>query len=177
MALQLPERAERLVDRDGVRAAYDRMAAAINAHYGNESIVMLVVMNGGLFPAAHLAERLDLPVVMDYLHVTRYRSGTRGGMLEWIARPRHPLVDHHVLVVDDILDEGPTLAAILQYCVDAGAASVRSAVLVLKEHDRRLPSLKADFVGLTTTDRYLFGCGMDYHDHYRHVPEIWAVDP
>ena len=176
MTLQLPRGAFRLVEEAAVRAAYDQMAQAINDDYGDQPIVMLIVMNGGLVAATHVAERLQLPVVFDYVHVSRYRGETRGGTLHWIARPRRELAGEHVLVVDDILDEGNTLAAIVQHCVDAGAASVRTAVLVHKLHDRRIEGVVADYIGLDVQDHYVFGCGMDVDENYRHLPEIWAVD-
>ena len=80
-----------------------------------------------------------------------------------------------VLVVDDILDEGLTLAAILAYCHEQGASAVYSAVLVEKLHKRRASGLAADFVGVQVEDRYVFGYGMDYHGYWRNVKGIYAV--
>ncbi|MDX1568853.1 MAG: hypoxanthine-guanine phosphoribosyltransferase [Xanthomonadales bacterium] len=178
MPLQLPDSAELVVSAAEVEAAYDRMAAEINGQYGEEPLLLLTVMNGGMIAAAHLAVRLNMPVQLDYLHVSRYRGATRGGdELHWIHRPQHELADRNLLIVDDILDEGPTLGAIIRYCEEHGAASVRSAVLVAKRHDRRVPGIHADFVGLEVEDRYLFGCGMDYKDDFRHLPAIYAIDP
>lgn len=171
----IPEGAERIATVEEVREAYARMAEAVNDRYGNQEIVLVVVMNGGLICAAHLAERLGMPVLFDYLHVSRYRGETRGDALHWIARPQQDLRDRHVLIVDDILDEGPTLGAILQYCQDAGAATVAAAVLVEKSHGRRVPGVNADFVGLQVPDRYVFGCGMDLREGLRHLPDIWAL--
>ena len=175
MSLQLPAGARILVGRDEVAAAYDRMARAVTDAYEGREILLLVVMNGGVMAAVHLAERLELPVVLDYLHVSRYRGGTRGGTLHWIARPQQELAGRDVLVVDDILDEGHTLAAIVQHCRDVGAASVRTAVLVGKRHERRVPGITADFTGLEIDDHYIFGCGMDYEEGFRHLPDIWAL--
>jgi hypoxanthine phosphoribosyltransferase len=79
-----------------------------------------------------------------------------------------------VLVVDDILDEGLTLAALKEYCLEAGAAAVHAAVLIRKELPSP-PATEADFVGLTVEDRYVFGYGMDYKDYLRNAPGIFAV--
>ena len=80
-----------------------------------------------------------------------------------------------VVIVDDILDEGGTLAAILEYCREAGARSVSSCVLVDKKHDRKAyPGFKADFCGLDVEDRFLFGFGMDYKGYWRNAPGIYA---
>ena len=114
-------------------------------------------------------------VLENYLHATRYQ-GTRGGaVLKWITRPSQDLRGRTVLVVDDILDEGLTLAAILDYCREQGASAVYSAVLVEKKHDRKAANQQADFVGLHIEDRYVFGYGMDYHGYLRNVKGIYAV--
>jgi len=164
-----------LFGEDEVQAALDRMATAISADLEGSDPLLLCVMNGGLYTMAELARRLAFPLQMDYLQATRYRGRTTGSEVAWLARPQHALRNRHLLVVDDILDEGQTLAAILQYCRDAGAASVRSAVLVQKRHQRLADGVRADYVGLQVPDRYVFGCGMDYHDYLRNLPSIHAV--
>ena len=80
-----------------------------------------------------------------------------------------------VLIVDDILDEGLTLDAIVGYCRQQGAKEVHSAVLVEKNHARRANHISATFTGLQVDDRYVFGCGMDYKGYMRNLPEIYAI--
>jgi hypoxanthine phosphoribosyltransferase len=80
-----------------------------------------------------------------------------------------------VLVLDDILDEGHTLAAIIESLTKQEAASVKVAVLAEKLHQRKAPDVRADFVGVTVPDRYVFGCGMDYKSYWRQLPAIYAV--
>jgi len=135
---------------------------------------VLVVMNGGLIPAGLLLPRLAFPLKVDYLHATRYRERTFGTDLKWIKEAEEPLAGRHLLVIDDILDEGHTLAAILEHCRAAGAAEVLSAVLLKKEHGRSI-GLEADFTGLQVPDRYLFGYGMDYGGYWRNAPGIFAL--
>lgn len=173
--LEAWRRAERLYGAAEVEAALDGMADAITERLGRSNPVVLCVMLGGLVPAGRLVTRLDFPLSLDYVHATRYRGGTKGKELEWIAWPRTPLEGRTVLVVDDILDEGVTLAAILQRCREAGAASVHSAVLVDKRIGRPRALERADFTGLTVPDRYVFGYGMDYRGYLRNVPGIYAL--
>ncbi|MCU7810370.1 MAG: hypoxanthine-guanine phosphoribosyltransferase, partial [Candidatus Thiodiazotropha sp. (ex Notomyrtea botanica)] len=109
-----------------------------------------------------------------YVHATRYRGEMSGADLEWIGQPSTSLKEEVVLVIDDILDEGITLAAIVKACHEAGASAVYSAVLVEKVHDRS-NGYKADFVGLEVEDRYVFGFGMDYKGYLRNVPAILAI--
>ena len=169
-------RGAELADRGAVEQALDRMAAEIERDLGDRDPLVLAVMIGGLMPTAWLLQRLAFPLQLDYVHASRYRGGTRGGQeIDWIARPRTPLAGRAVLVVDDILDEGHTLAAIVADCRAHGAAAVRSAVLVEKLHERRAPGLQADYTGLQLGDRYLFGCGMDYHERHRQYPAVYAL--
>jgi len=166
--------ADQLCTQEQVEAALDSMAADIEQAISGRNPLLLCVMTGGLIVSSELFTRLQFPVQLDYLHATRYQ-GTKGGkVLKWITRPSENLKGRTVLVVDDILDEGLTLAAILDYCHAQGAAAVYSAVLVEKVHQRKA-DLKADFVGLRVEDRYLFGYGMDYHGYLRNVKGIYAV--
>jgi hypoxanthine phosphoribosyltransferase len=158
-----------------VEAALDRMAAAIAGRLEGANPVVLGVMVGGVVPLGCLLPRLDFPLQVDYLHVTRYRGDVRGGTLDWRARPSTPLEGRSVLVVDDILDEGATLTAILDHCRAAGAREVLSAVLVEKLHDRKPGIRHADVTGLEVPDRYVFGYGMDYRGYLRNARGIYAV--
>jgi hypoxanthine phosphoribosyltransferase len=159
-----------------VDAAFDRMAREITGELADRNPLLLAVMLGGMIPAARLVCRLDFPVDLDYVHATRYQGDVRGRDLDWVAHPRESLAERTVLVVDDILDEGVTLAAIVAHCREAGASAVYSAVLVDKDHDRKAAGLqRADFTGLTVPDRYVFGCGMDYRGQFRHLRGIYAV--
>jgi hypoxanthine phosphoribosyltransferase len=165
-----------LVSRSEVQAAIARMAAAINDHYGDRSLVLLVVMTGALMPAAWLAARLKMPLCMDFIHVTRYDGATEGGEIAFRVPPRLDLKGQNVLVVEDIFDVGLTLQAIVRHCQLLGARSVRSAVLVRKIHARETTGETPEFIGLDVPDRYVFGCGMDAYEHWRHLDEIRALE-
>ncbi|HEY0721464.1 MAG TPA: hypoxanthine-guanine phosphoribosyltransferase [Gammaproteobacteria bacterium] len=173
-AQRVYKEAECLHDRTEVETAIKRMAGEITAALQGENPLVLCVMSGALIPAGILLTHLDFPLELDYVHATRYCGATAGGGLNWLARPRTRLRDRTVLVVDDILDEGVTLAAILDDCRKQGAHKVLSAVLVEKKHQRK-NGLKADFVGLEVADRYIFGFGMDYKEYLRNAPGIFAV--
>ncbi|NHA15243.1 hypoxanthine-guanine phosphoribosyltransferase [Thioalkalivibrio sp. XN279] len=169
-------RADLLADPARVAQALDEMAVEIRRDLGEHDPVVLAVMVGGLLPTAWLLQRLAFPLQLDYVHATRYQGGTRGiAELEWVARPRTSLRGRSVLVVDDILDEGYTLDAILEDCRDRGATQVRSAVLIDKQHPRRYKNMQADYVGMKLEDRYLFGCGMDFHEHHRQHQGVYAL--
>jgi hypoxanthine phosphoribosyltransferase len=158
-----------------IRKAYDRLADRIALDYAGKHPLVLCVMIGGVHATSEITQRLTIPLQIDYLHATRYRGETTGGELHWKAHPDISVKDRDVLVIDDILDEGHTLAAILKALREQGAASVRTAVLAEKIHNRKAPGIAADYVGVMVEDRYVFGCGMDYKSYWRQLPAIYAV--
>ncbi|MCM0613520.1 hypoxanthine-guanine phosphoribosyltransferase [Marinobacter sediminum] len=168
--------ADCLVDEQQVQAAIRNMADDISGRLRDSNPLLFCVMNGGLILTGQLLPQLKFPVQAEYLHATRYRQETTGGILEWKLRPDADMKDRTILIVDDILDEGTTLCAIADYCLAHGAKEVLTAVLVDKKHERKAhPNLKADFTGLEVEDRFLFGYGMDYKGYWRNAPGIYAV--
>ena len=174
-AQQVLQQADCLHDAQAVAAAYDRMAAAIAAEYAGKNPLFLCVMIGGAIPAAEILRRVQIPFELDYLHATRYRGETTGSSIQWKVFPAISLRQRHVLIIDDILDEGHTLKAIQDFLLAQECLSFKTAVLADKIHDRKAPGVKAEFVGLRVEDRYVFGCGMDYKSYWRQLPGIWAV--
>lgn len=156
--------------------ALDRMGQEITERLKDKNPLILCVMTGALIPMGHLLTRLHFPLQIDYIHATRYRGTTRGGDLHWLVEPRNCLKNRTILVIDDIMDGGLTLAAIIDYCKQAGANDVYTAVMVNKERIREKGvNFEPDFVGVTTEDKYLFGFGLDYEEYLRNVPGIYAV--
>lgn len=166
--------ADCLVSDAQMQQAYDRVAREITEQLVEARPLVLVVMTGGLIAAGQLLARLSFPLEVDYVHATRYR-GTQGGDIEWRARPTRDLSGRTVLIVDDLLDKGITLAAVRDWCHSVGAARVLLAVAAIKN----LPACNArptpDFVGVSIPDRFVFGEGLDYDGYYRNVRGIFAV--
>lgn len=175
---QVFETATCLYTTEQVEAALDKMATQIHAAISDTNPIVLCVMVGGMIPLGNLLTRIDFPLELDYLHATRYRGEIAGGELHWIHQANKSLAGRTVLVVDDVLDRGVTLKKIIDHCQQQGAAKVLSAVLVDKHQSRSPEGLaKADFVGLTVNDHYIFGYGMDYKNYLRNVPGIYKVAP
>jgi hypoxanthine phosphoribosyltransferase len=164
-----------IADKTEVEAAVERMATDINQYYGERPIILLVVMTGAIMPAAWIASRLKMPVQLDFVHATRYTGQTEGGEIDFRVPSRLNLQNHDVLIVDDIYDIGLTLQIIEKYCISRGANSVNSAVLVRKIHDRETTGNLPAFIGMNVEDKYIFGCGMDVYEHWRHLKEIRAL--
>jgi len=173
-AQQLLDNAECVASADTVRAVVNRLAGDISLTLGGEFPLVLAVMGGAVVFAGQLLPKLGFPLEFDYLHVTRYRGNTTGGGVEWRVLPGQNVVGRNVLVLDDILDEGETLAAIRDKLLGMGAARVWSAVLTDKDNGLDKP-IRADFVGLRVPNRYVFGCGMDAYGLWRNLPAIYAL--
>jgi len=166
--------AERLYAPEDIEAALERMAEAITRDLAAANPIVLCVLNGGIIVTGKLLPKLAFPLELDSAHATRYRGKTQGAELNWLYEPTTELQGRGVLLVDDVLDVGITLAEIRRYCLARGAAWVKIAVLV----DKKLSVQKlcqADYVGLSCEDRYLFGYGMDYKGYLRNAPGIFAV--
>lgn len=163
-----------LFNASQVEHVLDQMANQITSDLQDKNPLVLCVMTGGIIPTGHLLTRLNFPLQLDYIHATRYRGETSGGELHWLHEPVISLAGRNVLIIDDIFDEGLTLKAISEYCMEKGAGQVYSAVMVDKLHDRKA-DFKVDYIGIEIEDRYLFGFGMDYKNYLRNVGSIHAV--
>ena len=173
-AQQTLQNAECVHTQTVVEQALDQMASAITAQLSDKNPLLIGAMHGGLLPLSYLLQRLTFPLTIDYIHATRYQEDLSGHELVWQRTPNQSLTDRHVLLVDDILDEGHTLNSLISYCQNQQPASLQTAVLVQKQHTRGVhPTL--DYCGLNVPDRYVFGCGMDYKGYWRNLPAIYAV--
>jgi hypoxanthine phosphoribosyltransferase len=136
--------------------------------------LVLGVMRGGVVFAGHLLPQLRFPLEFDYLDVTRYGESIRGGAVTWRFGPADAVKGRVVLVLDDILDEGQTLAFIRERILAAGADAFYSAIFAEKNTGRPKP-ITPDFLGVTVPNRYVFGFGMDVRGAWRNLPAVYAL--
>jgi hypoxanthine phosphoribosyltransferase len=175
-ANNIKKNADLLVDESEILAAITKMGEEITAELDRANPVVLTIMNGGMIFAGQLLTKLQFPMEVGYIHATRYGNETTGAELNWIVKPQQSLKGRTVLLLDDILDEGITLAAIADYCRQQGAEKVLMAVLIEKLHLRKVvPGMRADFSALEVGDRFLFGYGLDYRGYWRNASSIYAV--
>lgn len=173
--LSIENNAELLYSQEEVEAALDRMAEEISARLWQANPVVLCVMIGGLVTCGKLLTRLHFPLQVDYLHASRYRNRTSGSHdISWLGKKPEHLAGRHILIVDDILDEGYTMQAIIDWCHQEQVASVLTATLLDKVTTRKT-AVTPDFCGFTIPDHYVFGYGMDYKSFLRNAAGIYAV--
>lgn len=172
-ATQIVEPAE---VQDAVRSVADQLNARFGAPGAAEFPLVLGVMGGAVVFTGTLLPQLAFPLEFDYIHVSRYGDDDRGGEIVWKVIPRQNVVGRKIVVVDDILDEGETLAHVKQRLLDMGAAEVIVAVFADKDLGRAKP-IQADLVGLTLPNKFVVGFGMDVYGYWRNLPGLWTIRP
>jgi hypoxanthine phosphoribosyltransferase len=173
-ALRMLREAELVCDAQCVEREVARVATEITAALGEQFPVVLSVMGGAAVFTGALLPRLAFPLEFGAIEVTRYNNDIQGRAITWRLPPRDIVRERVVLVIDDILDEGITLAAIQAKVLEMGATRVYSAVFADKDLGREKPA-RADFVGVVVPNRYVFGFGMDAYGLWRNLPAIYAL--
>ncbi|GAB3545270.1 hypoxanthine-guanine phosphoribosyltransferase [Noviherbaspirillum agri] len=169
---------ELIFDAAAVQQAVDKVAQQLNERFDNNADeafpLVLGVMGGAVVFCGQLLTRLNFPLEFDYMHVTRYGSKDQGGKIEWKVIPRSNVEGRTVLVLDDILDEGETLAHVKERLLEMGAAEVVLAVFADKAIGKAKP-VTADYIGLTLPNKFVVGYGMDAYGYWRNLREIRAI--
>src|SRR5687768_18507039 len=168
------EDSDLVADAQEVQAAVRRVATEIGQRLSGDYPLVLAVMGGAVVFAGQILPLLRFPLDFDYIHASRYGPETQASTIDWRVTPPQHLRGRSVLVLDDILDGGETMAAIRARVLDLGASAFHCAVLVEKMLARPKP-IAPDFVGLQIADRFVFGCGMDAKGYWRNLPEIRAM--
>ena len=173
-AQKILDEAEVVCSPEEVAIAVKRVAQEVRARLRDEFPVVLSVMGGAAVFTGNLLPLLDFPLEFSAIEVTRYANETQGREITWTLAPRDNVKGRTVLVIDDILDEGITLAAIRAKLVAMGSKTFLSAVFCDKDLGRAKP-IEADFVGVRVPNRYVFGFGMDAYGLWRNLPAVYAL--
>ena len=173
MSGSLPPGARCVFDAETVDVAVDRLAVEMALKLWDARPVIVCLMNGGLPFTADLLRRFHFDLELDYMHLSRYRHNT-GGEIRFVRRLQRPLTGRTVLLVDDVLDEGATLAAAQREVEAAAPAELLSAVLVRKA---TAAVTEVDYAALHGPDEFLVGRGMDCDGAFRQLSGIYALPP
>ena len=174
-ALATHQSSKLLFKQNEIDNGIEQIALSISKKISKNFPLVLCVMNGGLYFTGQLMRHWQFPLTLDYVHATRYRLSTLGSDVVWKAYPQNEIKNRHVVIVDDIFDQGFTLEEIKRYCVKQGAKSVTNCFLIRKSHNRRKADIEADFVALECDDFYIYGNGMDLKSHFRNLKDIYAL--
>lgn len=161
-----------LLSKEQIAQRVKEMADAMSEYYQGKEVVMVCILKGSITFFADLARELSIPLVYDFMCVSSYGSGTiSGGSVRILKDLTVDITDKHVLIVEDILDTGNTLSALLEQLEARRPASLKLCCL-LDKPDRRLKPIRADFTGFSIPDEFVIGYGLDYNEKYRQLPYV-----
>ena len=164
-----------LFDESTILRRLDELAAEISEEYRNRELTVIAILNGSIIFMADLLRRIRLPLQLDCLSVASYHGGTvTSGDLVFRQIALPDVRDRHILILDDILDSGVTLAAVREKLAAEHPRSIRICVLLRKVKGRLRP-VDADYVGVNIGDEFVVGYGLDYMEHYRNLPCIGVL--
>lgn len=175
----MPEAALRvLIPRDRIAARLDQLAHQVSADHAHAGEILLVgVLRGAFIFLADLSRRLTVPCAVDFIGLSRYEQGAQPSPgVRLIMDLRVNVAGRHVVVVEDIVDRGHTLAWLVGMLRSRGAAGVRTCVLARKAGVLEAP-VTVDYLGFELPDAWVVGYGLDYNDRYRTLPDICVLDP
>lgn len=166
-----------LLTEEEVNARINEVAAKINEDYAGKGVHLICILKGGVFFTCELAKRLNMPMTMDFMSVSSYGAGTESsGVVKIIKDLDDPLEGKEVLIVEDIIDSGRTLAYLIDILKHRGPNSIRLCTLLDKPERRVKKQVKVDYTCFTIPDEFVVGYGLDYDQKYRNLPFIGVVE-
>jgi hypoxanthine phosphoribosyltransferase len=164
-----------LIAADAIQARIAELATQINADYAHDELVCIAVLKGGLYFAADLTRQIRVPMKLDFVRARSYRGTLSTGTIEFTMLPETPLLDRHVLILEDILDTGRTTAALVDRLRAEAPASLKVCALLNKPAHREV-QVPQDYVGFTIDDHFVIGYGLDYEERYRQLLAIHVLE-
>ena len=165
-----------LLSEEEVNKKIGEVAAQINADYAGKSVHLICVLKGGVFFMCELAKRITAPVSMDFMSVSSYGDDTKSsGVVRIVKDLDESLAGKHVIIVEDIVDSGRTLAYLKELLMGRGAADIKICTL-LDKPSRRVKAVHVDYTCFAIPDEFVVGYGLDYAQKYRNLPYIGVVE-
>ena len=173
----MSEKIRVLLSEEEVDARIQEVADMINKDYDGKDVHMICVLKGGVFFMCELAKRITRPVTLDFMSVSSYGDDTKSsGVVKIVKDLDQPLEDKEVLVVEDIIDSGQTLAYLIEVLKQRGPADIRLCTLLDKPERRVKKQVKVDYTCFTIPDEFVVGYGLDFDQKYRNLPYIGVVE-
>lgn len=166
-----------LVTETAIKRRIARLGREIAANYGDEEITVVSIINGAILFTADLLRAIPNPVRLDCIRISSYRNETKSiGKPQLVHSLTLDITNRHVLLIDDILDTGKTLAMVTSMIRKLSPASLKTCVLLDKKGRREVP-FDAEFVGFEIPDKFVVGYGLDFAERYRNLPCIGVLRP
>ena len=165
-----------LYTRDEIETAVKRLAEEITREYRGRKPLLVSVLKGSVIFLSDLARRLDFPLELEFVQLSSYGSGTASsGKVRMAQVLKTPLKDRDVLIIEDIVDSGQSMAFLIERLKRKKPASIRLCCLLDKPSRRKVP-VAVDYRGFTVPDKFIVGYGMDYAEQYRNLPDICVLE-
>ena len=165
-----------LLEKEEIAAAVKKVAGEVNAQFVDEPVLAIIILKGSMFFAADLLRELKMPVTVDFMKVSSYGKGSvSSGMVNLSLDTEIDLTGLNVLIIEDIIDSGNTLAKVRMLLAQRGAKCVKICTL-LDKPDRREVEIDADFTGRVIPNEFVVGYGLDFAEKYRNLPYIGVLD-
>ncbi len=166
-----------LISEEEVNKRVVEVAQQINRDYQGKEVHLICILKGAVFFTCELAKRLELPVSLDFMSVSSYGAGTESsGVVKIIKDLDEPLAGKDVIIVEDIIDSGRTLAYLVEMLNQRGPKSIRLCTLLDKPERRVKKQVKVDYTCFTIPDEFVVGYGLDYDQKYRDLPYIGVIE-
>ncbi len=166
-----------LLTEEEVNARVSEVAAQISRDYEGKNLHLICILKGGVFFTCELAKRLTIPVTLDFMSVSSYGSGTvSSGVVRIIKDLDEPLEGREVVIVEDIIDSGRTLAYLIEVLKQRNPAGIRLCTLLDKPERRVKKQVKVDYTCFSIPDEFVVGYGLDYDQKYRNLPYIGVIE-
>lgn len=166
-----------LLTEEEVNKKISEVAAQINKDYEGKEVHLICILKGGVFFTCELAKRLTIPVSLDFMSVSSYGSGTKSsGVVKIIKDLDEPLEGKNVIIVEDIIDSGRTLAYLIEVLKQRNPKNIELCTLLDKPERRVKKQVQVKYTCFTISDEFVVGYGLDYDQKYRNLPYIGVVE-
>ena len=173
---KMSEKIRELISEADVAKKIAEMGAQISKDYEGESVYLLCILKGGVFFTTELAKHITIPVTIDFMSVSSYGGGTTSsGIVRIVKDLDTPIEGRNVLIAEDIIDTGRTLAYLMEHLKQRKPKSLKLCTL-LDKPDRRVSDVKVDYTGFEIPDEFVVGYGLDYDQRYRNLPYVGVIE-
>jgi hypoxanthine phosphoribosyltransferase len=171
----LPHRLSRLLSSEQIAQGVERLAGAVRNDYRGKCPLLVAVLKGSFIFVADLVREVNMPLTVEFVQVRSYQHTASTGQVKISSGAPLPVRGRHVLVVEDIVDTGTTVARLMECLQKDGPASLRLCALLDKPSRRRVP-VQIDYLGFTVPDRFVVGYGLDLDQQYRYLPDVYIME-
>ena len=172
----MSEKIRELISEKDVAEKIAQMGAQISKDYEGESVYLLCILKGGVFFTTELAKHITVPVTLDFMSVSSYGGETTSsGIVRIVKDLDTPIEGKNVLIAEDIIDTGRTLAYLMEHLKQRKPKSLKLCTL-LDKPDRRVSDVKVDYTGFEIPDEFVVGYGLDYDQRYRNLPYVGVIE-